>query len=672
MAFTYLSKLSDVKQTHICAKSAVSLLLVMLVTVSCGTLIPTERVYADAAGVLKATTEHGKAAVLIRARRTGLGARDVITLAGREKMDSIVGLALGLYLEGSKGGKTKKPVEANQGKAAEAGKVVAAVGKRRGMYGTACAMAAISPHAIEICQALVDEGKGSRIEQQLAASILVHYARVTTMGPARYPIKRIDGDAGPAADADIDPAADPAAKKKPAAKNKAALKKKALAKKRANARRNAGQLIIKANKTAATALLKLLLDSKTEEVVEPALLAAAYLQVKGFQPKCDELFKHRSPAIRAAVLLYLAKTGEALTDEQVVRVFAVPAKAPQGYLKLSPLLSNYDVTTSPLCYACEAIGAAGQAKYVQHLNKAMLSRDLRVQMEAGRAMEKLASPQSVPVLLRTMKKCPWPVLIAVTGALGAIGSADAIEPLFARLADEKGRMRLDINYALGSIAGKQQGRTLDDWNLWWSSAKATFKPDAKKTAAFRAAYRVQDMNIPHLGYFYEASVFSDRVVFTLDTSASMKGEKFEDLKRNLLITFESLKKFVKFNVADFGGHVRVMIARRLVTASSARSAAIQQLEYMKLTLGTRSYDGIEAAVDLPDMDTIFFLSDGAPVASKVNSWARIVAAMHLLNRYRPVAVYAIEFKASAGNLLALRALAARFHGRSSSPEPEGG
>ena len=41
----------------------------------------------------------------------------------------------------------------------------------------------------------------------------------------------------------------------------------------------------------------------------------------------------------------------------------------------------------------------------------------------------------------------------------------------------------------------------------------------------------------------------------------------------LVETIETLKKFVKFNVADFGGHVRVMIPRRLVTVSSARSSA---------------------------------------------------------------------------------------------------
>ena len=71
---------------------------------------------------------------------------------------------------------------------------------------------------------------------------------------------------------------------------------------------------------------------------------------------------------------------------------------------------------------------------------------------------------------------------------------------------------------------------------------------------------------------------------------------------------------------------------------------MQEFSYdMELTYGTRSYDAIERAAMIPGMDTVHFLSDGAPAGSQLASWVRMNYITGLLCRTAPVAVHLILF-----------------------------
>ena len=54
-----------------------------------------------------------------------------------------------------------------------------------------------------------------------------------------------------------------------------------------------------------------------------------------------------------------------------------------------------------------------------------------------------------------MVSCKWPVLIEICGALGEMPEKESIAPLVARWKKEKGRMRLDIVFAINSIIGQK-------------------------------------------------------------------------------------------------------------------------------------------------------------------------------------------------------------------------
>lgn len=416
-----------------------------------------------------------------------------------------------------------------------------------------------------------------------------------------------------------------------------------------------------------------LLNDADPLVVELAMLAAAYARLEGLKDKVLSYPEaDASLGIQAAKLLYCARLDLEVTEQQVDRVFAkAPAQAPE-FTKISPALSSFDVRVPSWCVACEALAEIKQDKYLKHLLQAASHPDLRVQIDAIHALEALESPVAVPALLEKLPDSPWPVQIAILSALGAIPSKDAVVPLINLLEKEKGRLRQDINYALASIAGKQEGQTADIWKQWWDEVKSDFRVDRERTHQFRAQNRVQDMGITAqpTGQFYDLTLYSDRLVFVLDTSNSMRGDKIASLKKELSQTLKLLKPHVRFNIVNFGGVVEVMQPAGLMT-NERLSDALKRVANAKLTLGTRSYDALEAGMLLPELDTVVFLSDGLPAGGKFQAWERIVSAIGLWNRYRPIAIHTLEFKddkkKTSTKAAQMADLAERNAGRSSTP-----
>ncbi|MFW6162017.1 MAG: VWA domain-containing protein [Planctomycetota bacterium] len=132
------------------------------------------------------------------------------------------------------------------------------------------------------------------------------------------------------------------------------------------------------------------------------------------------------------------------------------------------------------------------------------------------------------------------------------------------------------------------------------------------------------------------------MVFVLDTSMSMKGQKIESLKQTMSDTLERMPEHMAFNVVNFGGTVHVMRPSALIDARH-RATADDSIRYMELSWGTRTFDALEEATRLPGMDTIVYLSDAAPVAGAFEAWDRIVGVFDLYNRYRPVAIDCILY-----------------------------
>lgn len=567
--------------------------------------------------IVAAGSENEKAKVIIK-NRGSLSSADVLTVVKREKNTRVAALAMGIYFESAtKGkGKAKAKGKARDHDGHEATEILRAAAGRKELIERGVVMAATNPstRVADIVHVLLEDGaKAAPADHLLAARILATHARILDLN------QRL-------------PTPTPA--------------------------------------WCAEATTQLLGDANPE-VVELALLSAAYLRVAGVQGKVRAL-EAAVPTVQAARLLYQARLQLPVDPDQVARIFSRSPAAPPEFTGLSPAFLTYEVRVPSWCLACAALGELGQDQYLKHLHAALDHADVRVRIDAARAIERIGSPQSVPVLVRHLKQGPWPVKLAVVQALATIPSADAIAPLIEQLAREKGRLRLDIIYTLSSITRGQFGQTVEHWNRWWNANKDTFRVDRERTREYRKQVRIQDLDMSDetLGSFYEIPILSDRVIFVPDTSNSMHGEKIASLKRELSQQLKNLKPYVQFNVVNFGGIVEVMQPGKLMSSQQIKGA-LDKVADLRLSLGTRTYDAIETAFLFPEVDTIFVLTDGKPVGGQFVSWERIISAVALINRYRPITIHTLEFIVPGekkARTEEMKELARRNTGRSGAPQ----
>ena len=547
---------------------------------------------AFASKIQSAGTEDKKGLAAVRGRGVGaFNASDALAILKSEKYDLVAGLVTGLYLEN----------QAWEGTQTVA--VVRTFATRRGSFGKAMVMAAFSPHAEKIVQALT-ESKSSK-DHAIAAAILSVYALSKTFDEVHgAPASQGGGGktqvGGPIADLNVE------------------------------------------------ALVEPLLSDSSRDTLEYALLAAAHARARGVSEAVEKIRASGASAVEAARLLYWARIGKELPEATVKAVLKANVPLDRRYVKLSPYLNYYDSRGNALMYVCQAIGAAGDERFVDNLHALMEHKDLRVQIDAIRGVEGVGSQKSVPVLLAKFKKdISWPVRIALLSALGGVPAKESVQPILTFLDNEDGRLRQDAVYALASIAGGLPEGNPYDWNGWWALHRETFQANPSATQMFRKRYHVKDMPVIPLADFYGIEIISSRMVFVLDTSASMKGEKIVKLKETMALTVEGLPLDLMFNVVDFGGMIRVMKPGSLIEAKHV-SKASNIIQGFMTTLGTRTFDAMEVAANLPVMDTMVYLSDGAPVAGQFQNWARIIRTMDILNRYRPISIHTVHYSVGGG------------------------
>ncbi len=403
-----------------------------------------------------------------------------------------------------------------------------------------------------------------------------------------------------------------------------------------------------------------LVASKDAQTRKLAIMAAAYAGDKSVAQAVLAEKRKGFGQTGAVELFYAAMTGTDVPGSMIADVLK-RVQRPKGAIdRVSPKFSVFTFDIPDACFLCQALGALGKEQYLPTLEQLAAVKDVRVRADAVRAMRDIGSPKSLAFLAKLATTCSWPVLIEVCQALSAMPDKRVGPALIQRLAEEKGRMRLDIVHALSCIAGEQHGETAEEWKEWWVKNQADFEVDTAASATFRKKTRVQDVNVPGNGFFYGLTVYSDRMCYCVDSSASMKGDRIEALRESMKGSVDSLKEHVMFNICNFGGEVIIMYPQAM---SDDKRDGHKHIEEMDLSYGTRTMDAMEQTCLIPGMDTIYFLSDGAPVQGQTQIWHEISAVLRVINRYRPVAVFMVGFKPSASNRKAMQGISNEHYGR---------
>jgi HEAT repeat protein len=385
---------------------------------------------------------------------------------------------------------------------------------------------------------------------------------------------------------------------------------------------------------------KLLNETKDAITLEYLLLSVGVDRIEAVKDAIGPHTKNKDQSVAMAAQFALAGAKQPVDEQSVLRAIK---RAPKRAAALPAL--SYDPRQTPRLYAIRAAGEAKLQNASEPLMKLITDEDLHTAVYATRALSRIGGDGLAVKLIETMDNDTlWPLRVALYDAAGFNPDKAAVALLRQRYSDETGRFRQDALYALLSIvAGKPAGLTIEAFDEWWAMNGEAYEVDRAATRKWRNTTKVGQVKVEPIAGFYESAVISDRPVFSVDASKSMKGEQIESLKQTLNDVVGSFPERVKFNIVDFGGHCRTLAPGGLIPAKN-RKQAMQQFTYeMELTLGTRTYDAIERGMNIPGMDSVHFLSDGAPYGSHLKSWNRLDYATRLYCSTAPVAVHIIYF-----------------------------
>ncbi len=315
---------------------------------------------------------------------------------------------------------------------------------------------------------------------------------------------------------------------------------------------------------------------------------------------------------------------------------------------------------------------------------------------------------AIDVVTARPLKGPWEARLLLTaleslrlweGRAGARELAvRAVDALIERLAREEGLPRHEVGRALDDLTGAG-GLEADPevWRGWWAARRETFAPADRPPPAPAPARRPRGKQPaepegepppaeapagrPRTGdagatrvRFHGVPVRSKRLLFAQDISGGMNNPLDRDApalsklafsKDELVRVLEALPDDARTNVVFFASDV-TRHAERLLPLGRARAAlvgfvrATETPDFRKAQDRHRSrsnlYDPIAFALEDPEVDTLFLLSEGGPNEGRWVERERCLRHIERLNVYQRVQVHCLQVTNDRAGAVFLRRL----------------
>jgi len=260
--------------------------------------------------------------------------------------------------------------------------------------------------------------------------------------------------------------------------------------------------------------------------------------------------------------------------------------------------------------------------------------DPRVRIAAAEALKD-------PPIERLLADADWRLRSMGIDAARKVRSPETVGPLVARLAREQGRLAAEIADALADLTGEAFGLDAKAWDRWWRRARG--RGFECPPAAGPRPTQLQEG-------FFGMSIESDRVVFVIDLSGSMRGAKLDAVRGELILAIRRLSDAAKFNVvllgcAEDGTYDR---SRRVWEKSmqpateAARARAIEFVRAQEARGYTNLFDALSVAFEDPEADAIYLFSDGG-ASRGTFVWAdEILEQVAAMNRFRKIRIHSVQ------------------------------
>lgn len=268
-------------------------------------------------------------------------------------------------------------------------------------------------------------------------------------------------------------------------------------------------------------------------------------------------------------------------------------------------------------------------------------------------------------------------------ALGVIAWSPAIEMLIVRLGQERGAMHEALLDALTVLTGQNPGDSKASWQAWLKAEGGPFVRGEKPLSQGKASARKKKS----AGNTVVASYFGieqagDSILYVFDNSLSMKAKlgkaaargrtsgkapttgpkrktRWDVCKAELKVGLRGLRPNQKFNLVSFANKARSFSAVMQPATKENVARATEWINSLKLEFQTNVFDALELAFQIAgrgsedryyasEVDTMFFLSDGAPTIPnldragiKQDDSDRILSAVQRWNALGRITIHSV-------------------------------
>jgi len=327
------------------------------------------------------------------------------------------------------------------------------------------------------------------------------------------------------------------------------------------------------------------------------------------------------------------------TNPEILRAQVRAVRSPKAVPRLAELYEKYAARSTGFDVAHEIVrtlGRLGGPAAKEPVAAAAGHDDWRVRLAAAEALARIEPVDDASVALLRGLFRDESTVVRRTAALHA-GEA-RIEPLVPDLIGLLGAPRLrtrQVAYEALTITGKDFSYDASTWRVWWRDREKADAPRKRRT-----------FSPPR---YYHFSVLSDRIVFVVDLSGSMRWDggypksRLDVAREELIRTLEALPPKSLFNICVFSERARLWSAREEPATPGNVGKAVAWIRGSFEADGdTHTYDALELVFERnPQFDTIYFLSDGVPSHGRYMSHEGLLASVAVWNRYRRATIHTI-------------------------------
>jgi len=282
--------------------------------------------------------------------------------------------------------------------------------------------------------------------------------------------------------------------------------------------------------------------------------------------------------------------------------------------------------------------------WVQDLVNLAAASDIESRLLGLAMLLEMESPAAVTYAQKYLKHRAWELRSLSIRYLTKCRDVTSIPLLISRFGREKGRLAHELSTALFKHTGTRCWKATE-WSSWWRRNKTGFAlphPNSVKGGGSTSGGNTIS--------YYDIPLVSSRIAFCVDHSGSMGAKVGTDRKRNRLdmakeqlnSVVKALPKTHKVNLIPFETEVTHIWREVKKLSRGNREDLLDYIKKIKLKGGTNTYGSLMYAMQDPDVDTIYLLTDGIPTSGELTHAEDILDAIERENRTRQVVIHCIS------------------------------